>query len=116
MSNFGFRDGRSSALAGFNAKLSEYGAAVGLAALDAWPVVRTGYVHLGQACAAALAAMEGVSVVAGSLQEKAIQDEAQRPAPNTLSLAELKRRKLRVKDQIFLVKARIRGHERRSRA
>ncbi|MDP6589680.1 MAG: DUF465 domain-containing protein [Alphaproteobacteria bacterium] len=48
--------------------------------------------------------------------EKAIQDEAQRPAPNTLSLAELKRRKLRVKDQIFLVKARIRGHERRSRA
>ena len=69
LSNFGFRDGRSSALAGFNAKLSEYGAAVGLAALDAWPVVRTGYVHLGQACAAALAAMEGVSVVPGFGQE-----------------------------------------------
>ena len=44
--------------------------------------------------------------------EKAIQDEAQRPAPNTLSLAELKRRKLRVKDQIFLVKARSRGQVR----
>ena len=48
--------------------------------------------------------------------EKAIQDEAQRPAPNTLSLAELKRKKLRVKDRIFLVKARSRGRERRSRA
>ena len=47
--------------------------------------------------------------------EKAIQDEVQRPAPNTLSVAELKRRKLRVKDQIFLVKARTRGRERRSR-
>ena len=41
--------------------------------------------------------------------ERAIQDEAQRPAPNTLSLADLKRRKLRVKDRIFLVKARSRG-------
>ena len=48
--------------------------------------------------------------------EKAIQDEAQRPAPNTLSLAELKRKKLRVKDQIFLVKARGQDRERRSRA
>lgn len=36
--------------------------------------------------------------------EKAIQDEVERPAPNTLSLGELKRRKLRVKDQIYLVK------------
>ena len=48
--------------------------------------------------------------------EKAIQDEAQRPAPNTLCLAELKRKKLRVKDRIFLVKARSRGRELRSRA
>ena len=40
--------------------------------------------------------------------EKAIQDEAQRPSPNTLSLAELKRKKLRIKDQIFLVKSRTR--------
>jgi hypothetical protein len=46
--------------------------------------------------------------------EKAIQDEAQRPAPNTLSLGELKRRKLWVKDQIFMVKARTSA--RRSRA
>ena len=48
--------------------------------------------------------------------EKAIQDEAQRPAPNTLCLAELKRKKLRVKDQIFIVKARGRGFKRSSRA
>lgn len=48
--------------------------------------------------------------------EKAIQDEAQRPAPNTLSLAELKRKKLRIKDQIFFVKARSRSHKRTSRA
>jgi|TARA_B100000809_G_scaffold245181_1_gene271865 hypothetical protein len=41
--------------------------------------------------------------------EKAIQDEADRPAPNTLSLGELKRRKLRVKDQIFWVKGRSYG-------
>ncbi len=48
--------------------------------------------------------------------EKAIQDEAQRPAPNTLSLAELKRKKLRIKDQIFFVKARSRSLKLRSRA
>ncbi len=48
--------------------------------------------------------------------EKAIQDESQRPAPNTLSLAELKRKKLRIKDQIFFVKARSRSLKRRSRA
>jgi hypothetical protein len=48
--------------------------------------------------------------------EKAIQDEAARPAPNTLCLAELKRRKLRVKEQIHLVKARGRERKRRSLA
>ena len=34
--------------------------------------------------------------------EKAIQDEFERPVPNTLSLAELKRKKLRIKEQIFI--------------
>ena len=34
--NFGFLESRSAKLAGTNAKLSEYGAAVGLAALDCW--------------------------------------------------------------------------------
>jgi dTDP-4-amino-4,6-dideoxygalactose transaminase len=65
LSNFGFRGARSAELAGFNAKLSEYGAAVGLAALDAWPFVRTGYVRLAQAYAAALSAIRGVTVMPG---------------------------------------------------
>lgn len=64
-SNFGFRHSREADLAGLNAKLSEYAAAVGLAALDAWPIVRTGYVRLGQAYAAALSAVAGVSVMPG---------------------------------------------------
>ena len=63
--NFGFRHSREADLAGLNAKLSEYAAAVGLAALDAWPIVRTGYVRLGQAYAAALSAVAGVSVMPG---------------------------------------------------
>jgi len=38
--NFGFLAGRSAKLSGTNAKLSEYGAAVGLAALDRWQETR----------------------------------------------------------------------------
>jgi dTDP-4-amino-4,6-dideoxygalactose transaminase len=38
--NFGFLENRSAKLAGTNAKLSEYGAAVGLAALDCWKETR----------------------------------------------------------------------------
>ena len=38
--NFGFYGVRSASVAGFNGKLSEYSAAVGLAALDAWPETR----------------------------------------------------------------------------
>lgn len=63
LSNFGFVNSRAAALPGFNAKLSEYGAAVGLAALDAWPFVRTGYVRLAQSYVAALSAVPGVSVM-----------------------------------------------------
>ncbi|MDA0231002.1 MAG: DUF465 domain-containing protein [Proteobacteria bacterium] len=48
--------------------------------------------------------------------EKAIQDEVERPAPNTLSLGELKRWKLRVKDRIYLVKAQTYGQRRRFQA
>jgi dTDP-4-amino-4,6-dideoxygalactose transaminase len=40
LSNFGFSGHRVSDAAGINAKLSEYAAAVGLAALDAWPQTR----------------------------------------------------------------------------
>ena len=39
-SNFGFAGSRESAVVGGNAKLSEYAAAFGLAALDLWPVQR----------------------------------------------------------------------------
>jgi dTDP-4-amino-4,6-dideoxygalactose transaminase len=39
-SNFGFRGDRRASAAGFNGKMSEYNAAVGLASLDAWPAKR----------------------------------------------------------------------------
>jgi dTDP-4-amino-4,6-dideoxygalactose transaminase len=39
-SNFGFLGARRANAVGFNGKLSEYGAAVGLASLDAWPEKR----------------------------------------------------------------------------
>jgi dTDP-4-amino-4,6-dideoxygalactose transaminase len=42
-SNFGFEDSRTAATLGMNAKFSEYHAAVGLAALDAWPQTREGW-------------------------------------------------------------------------
>jgi dTDP-4-amino-4,6-dideoxygalactose transaminase len=45
-SNFGFRDGREAKAIGFNGKLSEYNAAVGLASLDAWPATRRALMHL----------------------------------------------------------------------
>jgi dTDP-4-amino-4,6-dideoxygalactose transaminase len=45
---FGFRGGRESLRAGTNAKLSEYAAAVGLAALDGWPASRLRYLRAGQ--------------------------------------------------------------------
>lgn len=41
--NFGFLGDREARVAGFNGKLSEYHAAVGLAALDAWPETRAGF-------------------------------------------------------------------------
>ena len=63
LSNFGFQQSRSAKLPGCNAKLSEYAAAVGLASLDAWPFVRTGYVQLAQSYAAALSAVRDVSVM-----------------------------------------------------
>lgn len=40
MTNFGFMDNRDIELTGVNAKMSEYSAAVGHAALDAWPTRR----------------------------------------------------------------------------
>ena len=48
-SNFGFAGVREAAVPAANAKLSEYHAAVGLAALDEWPEVRREWMALAQA-------------------------------------------------------------------
>ncbi len=58
-SNFGFDRHHAAAWRGSNAKLSEYGAAVGLAALDAWPQTRRAFLRLGEAYRQALAAGPG---------------------------------------------------------
>ena len=47
-SNFGFRGDRRASASGFNGKLSEYNAAVGLASLDAWPQKRAALWRLTQ--------------------------------------------------------------------
>jgi dTDP-4-amino-4,6-dideoxygalactose transaminase len=44
--NFGFYGTRAATVAGFNGKMSEYSAAVGLAALDAWHETRTAWSQL----------------------------------------------------------------------
>ena len=44
--NFGFQGSRNAMLASLNAKMSEYHAAVGLAALESWPEVRLKHVRI----------------------------------------------------------------------
>jgi dTDP-4-amino-4,6-dideoxygalactose transaminase len=63
--NFGFLRDRNARVAGTNAKLSEYHAAVGLAALDAWPATRHRLAAAAVACAKALAVVPGVRSMAG---------------------------------------------------
>ena len=48
LTSFGFRDSRTAHLAATNAKVSEYSAAVGHAALDLWPSTRLRYLMMGQ--------------------------------------------------------------------
>ena len=48
--------------------------------------------------------------------ERAIQEEARRPAPDGLSLTDLKRRKLKVKDEIVRLQTASAGAGRRSGA
>jgi len=55
LSNFGFLGAREAALPGINAKMSEYAAAVGLAALDAWPETRATWLAVTRRYAEALA-------------------------------------------------------------
>jgi dTDP-4-amino-4,6-dideoxygalactose transaminase len=52
--NFGFDGSREAQVSAANAKLSEYAAAVGLAALDGWPAARAEYVRVAREYAAAL--------------------------------------------------------------
>ena len=48
--------------------------------------------------------------------ERAIEEEAGRPAPDGLSLTDLKRRKLKVKDEITRLRTGAEGTDRRSGA
>jgi dTDP-4-amino-4,6-dideoxygalactose transaminase len=56
--NFGFLDTRSALLPALNAKMSEYHAAVALAALDAWPATRALHVRIARWYQKALARYE----------------------------------------------------------
>ena len=55
LSSFGFLGSREAVLAGTNAKMSEYAAAIGLAALDAWPETRASWLAVTEHYAQALA-------------------------------------------------------------
>jgi dTDP-4-amino-4,6-dideoxygalactose transaminase len=61
-SNFGFHDSREAKVAGFNGKLSEYNAAVGLASLDAWPATRRMLAQLTRLYADALNGIGNISL------------------------------------------------------
>jgi dTDP-4-amino-4,6-dideoxygalactose transaminase len=63
--NFGFYGSRIAELPGTNAKLSEYHAAVGLAALDAWPETRAAWMAVAGHCRRHLAPLAGVTIQPG---------------------------------------------------
>jgi dTDP-4-amino-4,6-dideoxygalactose transaminase/SAM-dependent methyltransferase len=63
--NFGFFGGRDAAMPATNAKMSEYNAAVALAALDAWEVTRARLSAASETYRAALADVPGVRPMAG---------------------------------------------------
>lgn len=65
LSNFGFAERSEAVHLGTNAKLSEYAAAVGLAALDAWPERRAELAALTGAYAGALGGIPGVRLGPG---------------------------------------------------
>jgi dTDP-4-amino-4,6-dideoxygalactose transaminase len=64
-SNFGFYGRREAEIPGTNAKMSEYHAAVGLAALEDWPATRVRLVAVADAYARALADVPGVAIQPG---------------------------------------------------
>lgn len=63
--NFGLASDRSADLPGLNGKISEYHAAVGLAALDEWPDRRQAWRHAAGRLADGLAALPGLSLQPG---------------------------------------------------
>jgi len=63
--NFGFHGARIAEIAGANAKLSEYHAAVGLAALDGWEQTRGGFLRVAGHYRDRLAALDGVALQPG---------------------------------------------------
>lgn len=65
LSNFGFGPKRAAAYPALNAKLSEYGAAVGLAGLDLWPKTRRRLAALAQLYTEHLAPVAGVRLRPG---------------------------------------------------
>ncbi|HEY3662855.1 MAG TPA: DegT/DnrJ/EryC1/StrS family aminotransferase [Chthoniobacterales bacterium] len=63
--NFGFWGSREATAPSFNGKMSEYSAAVGLAALDAWPATRADFARVAAAYRDALAGQSKVMLQEG---------------------------------------------------
>ena len=64
-SNFGFMGGREARVAGTNAKMNEYNAAVALAAFDEWPATRARFTAVAQTYARLLRRLPGVALLPG---------------------------------------------------
>lgn len=62
LTNHGFTDPNTAALRGINAKVSEYGAAVGLAALEEWSETRAAYMSLRHEYVLALGGLPNVTL------------------------------------------------------
>lgn len=65
VANFGFANSREAVTPALNGKLSEYAAAVGLAALDNWPQTRADYRRVAVSYRRSLAAISGISFPQG---------------------------------------------------
>ncbi|RWC41758.1 MAG: DegT/DnrJ/EryC1/StrS aminotransferase [Mesorhizobium sp.] len=63
--NFGFANSREAVSPAFNGKLSEYGAAIGLAALDLWPQTRAAYRRVATGYRRSLGSISGLSLPNG---------------------------------------------------
>lgn len=61
--NFGFHTARLAESAGFNGKLSEYSAAIGHAALDAWPKMRRRLIDRAIEYKGVLASLDGITLI-----------------------------------------------------